>query len=125
MSKLLLVLALIGGGFYYYNNYMQPGGGLTVKNLLDKVASAPVSSDEAHTAFKNAVVDFCKTNGTNPGNGYGTTEQCLSQLESQTDARCTSLAMGGSLKQYSSQPELKSAFRTYFKCAARALERQG
>lgn len=123
MAKFLIALLLVAAGAYYYQSHMKPAGGSTMKDLLDRVSSTPVTADEAKVAFNLAATQLCSVNGTDPANGFGTTDECLNRLSQGVDAKCVSLAIRNPEKPFTSQAELKSAFSTYLHCAGNDLAR--
>lgn len=121
MAKFLIVLALIGAGIYFYQNQSQAGSGGTIKELLDRASSGPVSADEAKIAFTKAASELCSLNGADSANGFGTTDECLNRLHQEADQTCAALAISNPAKPFTSEAELKSAFSAYMQCAGRSL----
>lgn len=121
MAKFLIVLALVGAGIYFYQNQHQSTAGGTIKELLDRVSSSPVSTDEAKIAFTKAASELCSINGADSANGFGTTDDCLNRLHQETDQVCAAQAIATPSRPYASEAELKSAFGTYMQCVGRGL----
>lgn len=123
MKNIVLVILIASAGYYFYQKNEQSHPSVTaLKDLLDKVDSTPVTSDEAKSVFKTMVILTCETNGEDIKNGFGTTEECLAKLENRTHKMCTDRVFGSSGKNYNSKILLKADFSTYFKCAASDLE---
>jgi hypothetical protein len=122
MKKILIVLMIVAigaglGYFLYQKNISSNSDGMAVKNLLDKVESTPVTSEEARAAFRAIVKNVCQINGVDPKNGYGTTEECYSRLNSHSDPMCAAQVPGFENKTYHSKTELSSDFKIYAECA--------
>lgn len=110
------------GYYFFYKNEPLHASVTALKDLLDKVESTPVTSDEAKSVFKTMAILTCETNGKDPQNGFGTTAECLRKLENGTHEMCIGRVFGSSSKIYNSKSILKADFSTYFKCAASDLE---
>lgn len=123
MAKLLIALLLIGAGIYYYQHQHSAAKEGSIKSLLDRASSSPVSSDEARVAFIKAASEICAINGTDPAGGVGTTEECLNRLHEKTDQMCAPKAIPDPSKSYASSADLKSAFSVYMHCALPDLSR--
>ena len=122
MKKIMLLVALIGAGYYGYSEYFSPTSRgkektLRIKKLFDKVASTPVSAQEAKPVFKLSVLDICEINGVDTVNGFGTTEECINNFEISASDYCFGQFVDFDSKVYDSQFVLKNDLFAYRKCS--------
>ncbi len=124
MKGILLILIIAGAGYYFYqqneNNKEEIDPNLTINQLMTKLSSDTVSSNEAKIAFKNSILELCKVNGTDPRNGFGTTSQCITKFES-INTNCFNTISNFENTKYSSTGQFQADFKKFFRCSAKAL----
>ena len=124
LKKILVLLILIAGAYVGYQKYQSMSNELvSMKSLIDSVATGPVSGELAARAFKNSMIQMCKINGADERNGFGTIDECVQLLNSTVHAECLEKLDFAASQKYTSIQALQSDFKKYFTCAAKRLSR--
>ena len=109
MKKIIVLVVCTTIGWNIYNgDYFAEKKVFLIKNLVDKVATTPVSAEEFKAAFEELAIYNCHLNGKDTRNGYGTLDDCLYNFETLAKKQCISQIDGFKSKTYNSVKELKS-----------------
>ena len=118
MKKIVLIATLILAGYYVYNGNFSPSdNNVTVKELLDKVASTPVTSEEVKEALNNAIIGVCEVNGADTINGFGSTDECINNFENLARETCPEQLVNFEGKIYTSKLDLEVDMKQLFLCS--------
>lgn len=102
-----------------------PSNEITIKNLMDKLYTEPVSAQEVKIAFSEAVIQTCEVNGEDIRNGFGTTIECVNKYKKFAKEQCIKKLSDFDSKTYTSRLELRDDFITYNRCAMKIIMRAG